>query len=182
MIAALPFPERVTVARRLVTFVDRHSDGLRDELGVAWTDQMQAAIGHAYGVWRAAGHRIRNVDPRWRDAQAFAYQLGEPAGDERHVQLLAATIGCRPCHHLRGRQLTPAVVFADLNHRLAVCERCVRTTRKPVLDRRCEVCDADVADNTFTEMLVQVGNTLICGNVGSCCRWLLDAETSVMPA
>lgn len=171
-----PFPERLEAARHLLGDLDRHRGEILDRLPGWWRDQAEAAASHAHGAYRQVAAVAALVEPdRWRNPQ----EVISPSSGERSIRLFAAAMGCAPCPHLRNGRAAPGVVVVDLNHRIAVCQRCTRTRRKPVDDQRCEICDEPVADNIFASFVAHLGSLVFMGHVGdSCCGWMAREEAA----
>lgn len=158
-----PFPERLDAARALLA----RRDAIVDRLGVGWQDQAGAATDAAHRHWQQSADVLRLVfgDRHWQ-------ATSRDPGDDHHAHIVAAVSACWRCPHIRNT--APAPCVADLNHRLLLCGRCARTWRKPLDDRRCEICDRAVpAADKFIEFTCQVGYTIASGNIGStCCGWM----------
>lgn len=170
-----PFPARLAAARRLLETLATRGHEIAASTNVSYLDQLQAAMSDAHRVWRDTTVLLPIIEPaRWTGVRP----VDVPYGSEAHVHLVAAAMGCLPCHHMR-RGGSPGIVTINLNLRLALCPRCVRTHRKPIAGPRCEVCDENVADNVFFPLYVHVGSAIFVGDAGvSCCGHLATEATA----
>jgi len=150
---SLDFPTRLALARKLVAHgpspLPTH---VRDQLGAASdeTRVLHDRIGAALP--------LLDPDRNWRE------RIDMRPSDEVRAHLLAATIGCLPCVHLR-KDSSPQPAFVQLPLRRSDCARCSQTLRKPPAedDDRCDVCGAPEV-LTFYPFAVRLGPAIIAGN------------------
>lgn len=131
-------------------------------------DQLDAAAAEA---WR------RFMVPA---GAVFAYGA-ERDGDEGRAAmelLIAATIDCEACCHIR-RARGPVPMLVALPLHLALCERCSRTVRNPPPgeEDRCDLCGSR-GNTSFTPFQASLGSAVVGGDAGPCCARRLGMVTS----
>lgn len=149
------FTERRRIARAYLNRERTVDVGLADQLAAAHRDAYRDWWLPALPVFAARGGRtvIRPLD----DAL------------EAQELLVAAGMDCSRCVHLR-KARGPMPVIVALALRLALCDRCARTVRKPPADEadRCDICGSR-GNATFTPFRTVAGTTVFLGDAGNCC-------------
>lgn len=108
------YADRLDRARRIMA---ADPDRLRGKVPPGMLDQFAAAARDTHGTFLDVSGVLTAAIP--------GMTLAASGDRDRAARLLAAVLGCKPCPHLRRTPAQPS--HADLNLRLLLCRRCVRT-------------------------------------------------------
>lgn len=160
----LTWEKRLEMARQLLDA----RDDVSAALPIHVRDQLAAAA-------RDTKWRFERLDP---DGTELPYR--STGTREGHAYLVAAMLDCEPCPHLRNVGYADRPTFALLPLRRLVCERCVRTVRRPPPDEddRCDVCGARGVRN-FKPFVVHDHQLIFAGDACRHCAEVAGAFPEV---
>ena len=163
MSGALPFAERLDMARELLRWRSQDLAGLPlHEL-----DQLQAAAESTRGLLDLAALEVRAAQPR----RGWYGPVTRPPALERDVMIVAAVLGAtKLCPHLQ--RSGPQPVFVNLAAERMSCQRCSQTRYRPspADADKCDVCHARGIER-FVPFVLQSSAALVFGD---CCPTCAD--------